>query len=97
MNPPVVWQDNTPLVPERDLKLWRIYALNLDNGASWFSDNNAVADVVLYNNGVVLTEFNLNLLRPYLDNGEYLIGVKVISLSDQLSDFADNTVLWENK
>lgn len=97
MNPPIIWiEDNSQLFPERDLKYWKIYALNLDNnGSSWFTDENEVANVEVINNYEILRDFNLNLLN--LPKGEYLIGLKVEAINGRKSDFADNTVLWENK
>ncbi len=97
MSLPHSWADNTPLIPERDLSFWKIYAMNLDNNAvsAWFTETHEVAQANVMNGGVLVTEFNLNLLRPFLDNGTYMIGVKVQSIDGQQSDFADNTVLWE--
>lgn len=98
MNPPVIWSDNSPLLPERDLLYWKIYALNLDNNtSSWFSDNNEIAVVEILNKGTIVKEFNLNLLKPYIQQGEYMIGIRVQALDGQQSDYADNVVLWENK
>lgn len=98
IQPPIVWVDNTPLIPERDLSFWKIYAMDLDNNTSaWFTEKNEVAQTAIVSNGVLVTEFNLNLLKPFLDNGTYMIGLKVQALDGQQSDFADNTVLWEKK
>jgi len=98
MKPPTVWSDNSILLPERDLVYWKIYALNLDNNTStWFSDNNEVATIEILNKGILVSEFNLNLLKPYIPLGEYMIGIRVQAIDGQQSDYADNVVLWENK
>jgi len=98
MEPPIAWDDNTPLIPERDLKLWKIYALNLDNNtSSWFTAEDEIANVEMIYNNLLVTEFNLDLLRPYLKPGEYMLGIRVLAIDGQQSDFADNTVLWEYK
>jgi len=99
MMPPTKWVDNTPLMPERDLSFWKIYAMNLDNNdaTSWFTETHEVAQTAILSSGIVTTEFNLNLLRPFLDNGTYMIGLKVQALDGQQSEFADNTVLWERQ
>lgn len=101
MKPPVLFTDNTPLDPNRDLKFWKIYAIPADN-TNWALDNSTwlagevreIAHINVVDNNALVTEFNLNLLSPYLLGGAYDLKIKVEAMDGQHSDFADNSVKW---
>jgi hypothetical protein len=94
--PPEYYIDNvTKIDPYRDLKYWKVYAININDNA-WFSAENEIAVLPVIDNNVIMTEFDMSNLKVHLPVGEYFIATRVETVDGEISDFS-NVVIWENK
>jgi hypothetical protein len=96
--PPVVWTDNTSLIPERDLKFYNLYLLNVNDNA-WFSDSLPESATIncVDNTGQLITEFNLNNMKSHKEKGTYFVSMRACSMDGAFSHFTEEVLIWENQ
>ncbi len=88
---PTTFADNTPLVPERDIREWELYASA--NGT--FDDNSVPVAIVaaLDNEGRIVTELDLLALAPHGVGPGVVIASKTVSIDNVGSGYSE-PILW---